>query len=355
LTPKGYALLKHTKRYHGTIMELAKLIVDAVGSLAWPVTVLVVVLIFKREIVQLLRHIKEAKFLGGSITLELDKLGQALERTPEIEKQRGAIQKLDSTQELLRSGNSTLAIANLRIEIEREILRLMKPSYNLQEVRSWPLSRKISTLVDKGLLSRDVAERLTEYTHIANKLIHGLELSADEVNRAVSIGTDILTHLHYRANVENLVYDFEGHGLWHMWRKEEKVSKKYYFWSAIAATLPDFDHSYEVYKEAADKYLSKEYRDSFGGRVHHDLYVVSLEEFIEILKFRRDEIVRVLRGNWWKDNEWQWPESWGQLGWNGPVFRGSANDAEDELLRINAAIERYELLKHTREHNLAKA
>ncbi|MCJ7577796.1 MAG: hypothetical protein MUO91_05045 [candidate division Zixibacteria bacterium] len=335
-------------------MELAKLIIEVIGLLAWPFTILVIVLIFKREIVQLLRHIKEAKFPGGSITLELNKLGQAIERTPEIEKQSMTPQSIDSTQELLRSGNSTLAIANLRIEIDREILRLMRPSHNLQVVRSWSISRKISALVDKGLLSHDIAERVSEYSKIANKLIHGLELSADEVNRAISIGTNLLNYLHYRSNVENLVFDFEGHGLWHMWRKDDKVSKKYYFWSAIAATLPEFEHSYEVYKEAVEKYLSKEHRDSVGGKIQHDLYVVSLEEFIDILRFRRDEIIRVLRGNWWEDNEWQWPKSWGELGWNGPVFRGSANDAEDELLRINVAIKRYELLKQTEVKNILK-
>ncbi len=335
-------------------MELAKLIIEAISSVIWPITVFTIVLIFRREIIQLFRHIKEAKFPGGSITLELDKLGQALERTPEIENQRLSLPELNANQDLLRSGNSTLAIANLRIEIEREVLRLMKPSHNLQEVRGWPLSRKVSTLIEKGLLSRDIAERLTEYTRIANKLIHGSEISADEFDRAVSVGIDMLTLLHYRASVENLVYDFEGHGLWHMWRKEGKVSKKFYFWSAVAATIPDFDHSYEIYKEATEKFQAKENQDSFGGSVHNDLLVVSLAEFIEILRFRRDEIVRVLRGNWWKDNEWHWPKNWGELGWNGPVFRGSANDAEDELLRINAAIERYELLNQSQEKVIAK-
>lgn len=75
--------------------------------------------------------------------------------------------------------------------------------------------------------------------------------------------------------------------------------------------------------------------------------IIPLAYYVAVLRFRESELQRVLAAyrvgqEFSKANEWKWPEKWGNISWNGPVFRGWLRDAERELMETQNAIRRYQ-------------
>jgi hypothetical protein len=75
---------------------------------------------------------------------------------------------------------------------------------------------------------------------------------------------------------------------------------------------------------------------------------------VQVLEFREREILRLIDtwnehigGDVWKAfeeaNYWQWPESWGDLGWQSPIIRTGLTifAAEDDLVQVRNALNRY--------------
>ena len=133
-------------------------------------------------------------------------------------------------------------------------------------------------------------------------------------------------------------------------------NRKYYFWSAVAASLPEFDYNYDIYREAAERHNRKiAEREGSNRPSKHSVYVLPLDEFVQVLEFRERELLRLIEawhkpeGDGWKAfekaNEWRWPAEWGDLGWSGPVIRDrlSYYTAEDDLMQTRTALNRYRM------------
>jgi len=254
-----------------------------------------------------------------------------------------------------------LAIAQVRLEIERELFLLSRSHYpkgvDFQEQcrvssrahRSRPVSESISLLEKEEAIDSGLASNLREFIQLANAIVHGQRVDDAEAQRAVMVGGTLATELRHKRLVAELLRDFDGHFLWHHQRKmatDAKVDERYAFWSAVAASLPDFEYDYDAYAEAAKAHNEKQER---LGRDRSLLYILSLSEFISVLEFRKKELLRICElwgsGGWKNDEEiyWQWPKEWGDVGWNGPILRERRHlqGAEEDLMRTQAAIEHY--------------
>lgn len=257
--------------------------------------------------------------------------------------------------------DSRLAIAQVRLQVERELFLLshalntrsieFEGHYRVgpeaQEERS--ISASLGALEKKGEINSDLASSLREFVQLANATVHGERVEDAEAQRSVTVGTALLTRLRHKRLVAELMRDFDGHLLWHHQRKmatDGEATEKYAFWSAVAASLPDFEYDYEAYAEAANRH-----NELMDQRGHDDrkLYVLSLLEFVSVLKFREMELERICKswgsGGWKTDEEihWQWPDEWGDVGWNGPILRERRylKGAEEDLMRARVAIAHY--------------
>jgi len=326
-------------------IEWAQLTLQAIGVMIWPVIVIIILIIFRRPISERISAVKKAELPGG-LKFELGELKESVEQSPELAKRSIPSAIPSPADELVRIGDPLLAVANTRSEIEREIVRLVQVSFGSEEARKWGITRLIARLYEEKILSKETQDKLFDYTRITNQIIHASGVSSDDIVRSLSIGASLLAHIRYLYSVEWLIRDFDANSLW-QWREEEGRDRKYHFWSAIAATLPEFNYSYEVFCEAAVKFNKKEERRAIeSNRPPRKIYIPTSPEFLEILQFRRGELQGILQGRWWdayewdKLREWHWPEEWGRIGWSGPIVR-SRNEAEEELLRTDTAIERY--------------
>jgi hypothetical protein len=59
-------------------MEWFRIAAQLVGSLTWPAVVLAVVMIFRKELRNVLGSVKEVKYPGGSITVEVARLEERI-------------------------------------------------------------------------------------------------------------------------------------------------------------------------------------------------------------------------------------------------------------------------------------
>ena len=325
-------------------MELTKLIIEAIGIFIWPVTIIVILFTFRRQILGMLPDISEAELPGG-LKLKLRRLQKEVEESSEISGRSIDLAGPVPRSELVRIGDPLLAVANIRLETEREMIRLARILVGHQEAKKMDIVRLISRLHERQILSKETHDQLLEYTRITNQIVHASRVNADDIVKSLSIGASLSAHIRYLYIIEYLLEDFDGHGLWHFRGITDNI--KFHFWSAIAAMLPEFDYSYEAFCEAATKFNKKEESRAIErDRQPRTIDIPTLPEFLEILEFRRSELERILEEGWWasdkRESEWHWPAKWGKISWTGPIIRGrSRNEAEEELFRTNTAIERY--------------
>jgi len=329
-------------------MEWMKVILQLFSSIAWPAAVVILFVLFRREIRQRLTSITEVKYPGGSITMkDVERLEAAVETKSDI-----VVKGYQTThgQDVTKftQADAHLAIAQMRLDAEREIFRLSWVALDKKDITSWHIGRHVDELEKANVVPNTLAANLRSFIDVANRSIHDPNVSEDLLYRSSAIGGTLLSALRHIRLVYDAERDFDGHGLWHMHRHVEEKSKKFYFWSAVASMLPEFDYSYDVYREAIERHNAKSIDRGHG---HDVLYVLSLDEFLSVLEFRESELQRLIAkwhaGGGWQDfekaNEWQWPKEWGNLGWNCPILRQrvSLMDAEQDLMRTRAAIDRH--------------
>ncbi len=244
--------------------------------------------------------------------------------------------------------DARLAIAQVRLDVEKELFLLCRFTPELPgDVTGWPVGRYLDELEKAGVIEPGLATNLREFITIANRIVHDTSFVEEDARSAAAVGTSLVANLRHRRLVATLVRDFEGHLLWHLHRHESSADAKYYFCSAVAATLPEFEYDFEVYQDAAKEHLENARRH--GNRGAEGFYVLSLDEFVQVLEFRERELQRIIKmwsSSGWKNDhapEWQWPAEWGDLGWNGPILRERAHlwGAEEDLMRTRAALDYY--------------
>jgi hypothetical protein len=211
----------------------------------------------------------------------------------------------------------------------------------------WSVRRHIEELEKAGAIEPDLSNNLRDFVAIANSIVHDTSVVEKDARSAASVGSALVATLRRRRLVAALGRDFDGHLLWHAHRHGPEGSKKYYFWSAVAASLPDFGYDFDVYHEAAHRYIERMRADH--PHEAESFYILSLDEFVAVLEFRECELQRIMK-TWsstgWKDShaiEWQWPSEWGDLGWNGPIMREKVHlwGAEEDLMLTHAALDSY--------------
>ncbi len=335
-------------------MEWFKIALQFVGTLVWPAVILTIVMIFRRELRGIIGSIKEVKYPGGSVTMEVALLEERIGRGGILSERSESLSFHRAT--LPSVADPQLAIAQMRTDVERELLRLSWHFLDSSSSEQLGLDRRIDELQTANAITLEFANSLRDFIRLANSVIHGAEVATDVKTRLTSVGASIVSQLHYQRKVSEAMREFDGDLLWHAHR-HHKGNRNYYFWSAMAATLPEIDYSYEIYREAAERHKQKLVKAEHVPDAE-EFYVLPLDEFVQVLEFRESELLRLIEtwhqhkgdsNNLWKAfekaNYWQWPSNWGGLGWNGPIIRHGLTifAAEDDLVQTRSALNRYRM------------
>jgi hypothetical protein len=329
-------------------MEIAKLIVDLLGKVIWPAVVVTIVLMFHKQIIARLKDIKELELPGG-FKATLNEVKEIVSTSIELKEKQIEPQLTEDNFLISPPENIQVSVFNLRLSIEREVSRLIQISSAWERSDTRSLKAKVEILYKLGWLNRNVYEGLMSFVEMTNELFHVSGKSDKDLNDLFKIGSTLFYHIRYLKIVRELIDNFNGNLLWYT---EKGVrNKKYHFYSAVASEAERFDYSYEAFVDAATKFNLRDPKVHNNWRPGGEILIPTLDEYIQILEFRKSELTRVLNNpqkahqdqNF---NEWQWPQDW-QIQWNRPLMKDSFNETQLELIRTQAAIDLYRRKKIT--------
>jgi len=231
----------HDKAVHYTdVMKDAAVLLQAIaqifGTLSWPVIILVVMLIFRRNIGALIDRIKtlDVDPASGHIRAETEALHDtvnAAEEQPELTQAAGTIEgridhrgagqirlegvarvesnatmdpvvvlapetvdplEIDVVDRVLTLATTSpkLALIDLSIEIERELREL---AASMGYIPRYPTVRAmVDVLTQKGILPRSISAAVDQFWHVRNQSVHGFTATTDDIVSAIDSGLTIL-------------------------------------------------------------------------------------------------------------------------------------------------------------------
>jgi transcriptional regulator CtsR len=198
-------------------MEIAKIVLEFIKAIIWPVTTLIIIAIFRQQIGGLFHRIRKAELPGG-ITLETlpEQLKVAKEISEEVkqestekiaEKKVSVIPLTETNKRMLNIGlapspsglelsyyrtisdqDPNLALAGLRMEVETMLKNLAK-GFKI-EISNRESSRNILVkLKEKYCITSRQYELILKVLKLCNAAIHGLRVSTQDANEILDIAT----------------------------------------------------------------------------------------------------------------------------------------------------------------------
>lgn len=197
--------------------EWAELI-RSIADLLWPILFFIVLLIFRKNISDLLTRVKKGKLFGQELELEesLKRLetstavaASQIPATGEppltVGKESRDPQASDKILELAASSPKA-ALMLLASEIEKRLRVFMATSGHHTNLRDPSPSAIAAYLGQVGWLTKSMVDTIHNFWKTRNQIVHGHEASPDQVLRAIDSGMTILKALEAIPSEVNIVY-----------------------------------------------------------------------------------------------------------------------------------------------------
>lgn len=329
-------------------MTRLEALVKVIGRLAWPLTIVMLVVVFHHDLTTLLRSVTKLEFPGGSITVRIDEIETGLPNPEPLHFQAFSPAELADTSLIRSEGDPRTALARIWFALEQELFRPSEIGLSPPIEASKTTSRRISDLVEARILDSTTAHHIREFSALANEVTLATRgYSIDELNRAIDVGAQLVAEVRRQIVGAELQHHLQSNLLWLHAQQPEVFPGG--MRSTVAASAPDFEYDYDLYRQSIETYNLKE-----AAHASQDNYDVvefkplTLNEFVQVLEFREREIMRVLREmrkpaeqQLQENLEWRWPQAWGDVGWTGPVLRKRASTDLD-LEKLRRALASYE-------------
>jgi hypothetical protein len=188
-----------------SVFELIIDLISALVKLAFPLIILIIVLIFKKEISGILKRIKKGKILGQEIELseEIDKLGENIvQESKNLPFSIDSKMKMLSTKEEVKLNEEAVVIIKgaeekpieavelAKNQVEKELINLIA-TYGLIKYfeKGFNFFKAVALLQNRGVISSSTAISLRNYYELRNKITHDpSEANKDEIIRFVDLG-----------------------------------------------------------------------------------------------------------------------------------------------------------------------
>lgn len=177
-------------------MDWALLAVELIKAVAWPVTAIVLALLFRGQVVSLLRSIKRGKI--GSAEFEFEREVQAIEASvPDLPSLPPPI---SAAKDATANPRGTVLEAWLKLE-DRVIDLAMRRGLTNATARRYP-SGSLQALRRSGLLPESHLNLLSELQDLRNRAAHDPDFAPDpdSVLSYVRLAADLEGHLESLAS-----------------------------------------------------------------------------------------------------------------------------------------------------------
>ena|ERR1035438_4247465 len=211
-------------------MEVAKLILEFVKALAWPITALVLALLFRAPLTTILNRLRKAGLPGGVSIDFQEEIQEAKQVSKEVEASlppadrptRPMIPRTEANARMIALGlkptssgldlsyyrkiaesDPTLALAGLRIEIEI-LANNLATGFKLEPKAAEPVTSLLRRLRESGAITAEQADLARRILTLCNRAIHGQGISREEalevIDAASVIASDFLKWLSWGFN-----------------------------------------------------------------------------------------------------------------------------------------------------------
>ena len=180
-------------------------LLDVLSQWLWPITVLIVVLLFRKDISIFLKRLRKGTILGNEIELEpyMNQLRKDIDEVQEEtlvdtyienrnEEEANILDKEISQVIEVSKDNLELAIIRLSALIEMET-RTLLGSLGATKEKLAGLQQMFNVLSKKGYLTDSTASALKTFSNIRNLIVHGRKPQNDHAMlQAIDLGIDLL-------------------------------------------------------------------------------------------------------------------------------------------------------------------
>ena len=203
-----------------TRFKLINELLVAISQLPWPVVVLVVALIFRRDIAALLHRVRKGKLFGQEMELDpavqefrvsvqeaQDEIPGSIVGEKQFEKETTELDQ--DEKEVLEAAktNPELGVIKLSSILEREIRLLAGSLGQLGQRTRSAATQLFRVLVDKGYIPAHTTKSLEIFWELRNEIIHGHRGKEDRnVLRVLDVGLVLLRTIKSIPHETNVVY-----------------------------------------------------------------------------------------------------------------------------------------------------
>jgi hypothetical protein len=190
-------------------VELARLVLEYLKALAWPLVALAIAMLFRHEVRALLARMRKAALPGG-VSLDFEEeikeaklLSEKVESA--VKEKRPSIPLSDANARMLQLGlrpspsgldisyyrdlanqDPNLALAGLRIELD-VLLRNLAQGFNVEVSPGVSGTRLARALHEAGALTDEQLELMQKVIRLTNAAAHGKSISREEALTVISI------------------------------------------------------------------------------------------------------------------------------------------------------------------------
>lgn len=166
------------------------------------ITIFLLVVILLSPFVLQIKKIKYGDFEAEIDSKEIQKLKNNFETSQMNSKESQTPQtiEIDNTIKVineLSSSDFIIALAKLRIEMEKVLSKLISSSNDSQKSKKLSVGAMVSIAIKKELLPGIIVEPLKEVISLSNRAIHGENVKESDAKTILSIGTSLLSELYW--------------------------------------------------------------------------------------------------------------------------------------------------------------
>lgn len=193
-------------------------LIQAVAELLWPILVFTTVLIFRRNVRELLSRLKKGKLFGQEVELEasLKVLEQqstvVATELPPVPVPPATLQDRMASPESsnkiieLSAKSPKAALMLLATQIERQLRLVMAISGHHSREKDTSPGAIASYLAGIGWLTKNMVDTVHRFRDVRNQIVHGYDAKPDHILSAIDSGITILKALEAIPNEINTVY-----------------------------------------------------------------------------------------------------------------------------------------------------
>lgn len=194
-------------------MENTINLIKAISTILWPITTLIIVLIFKSPITKLISRIQKGNLFGNEIEFaqEVKRLDSSLEKAKNEIPYSFNIEDSDKYTDILNKSaeNPEIGILMVSAELEKKIRQIFSLTglSNSHSYRS--IVQSFDILEKSGYVSKNTIDSLRIFLDLRNKIAHGR--AVDKSNNVVGMldmGIGLLKLVDSIPHEKNFVYKF---------------------------------------------------------------------------------------------------------------------------------------------------